>query len=179
MTSPKSNLTSIWQFSPSSLLALTSAYAIYEPITYYAIPALSSSSTVHDYYNHRKIPFPVVAAGDYLYSLILFLIAQQVIASTVTIGSPWLLGFLVFVAVQWTGDLAWYGLVTSAPTNVSSYINFFKRYTQQVGAWALVGDSIYGLFWFSLAQLILTNVPIWIQVGTIIAFLFGTLVVSI
>lgn len=172
----------LWQFGPQSLLALTAGYSIIEPISYYLIPQLSKSSTVKEYYNHKKIPFPIVASGDYLYSVILFILAQQVIsgiyggAKTVTIFD-WLIRFLIFCVVQWIGDFSWYKLITNiAPS--TKYIDFFQRYTKQVGAGALVGDSLYGLGWFSVSQLIAIYIPIWLQVVLVVAFIFGSIVVS-
>jgi hypothetical protein len=172
----------IWKFRPESLLALTAGYSVIEPISYYLIPSLSKSSTVKEYYNHKIIPFPIVASGDFLYSVILFLIAQQVISfvfsgtSAVTV-SDWLVRFLIFCAIQWTGDFTWYKLINNlAPS--TAYIDFFQRYTKQIGASALIGDSIYGLAWFSVAQLLALYAPVWLQLVLIISFVFGSIVVS-
>jgi hypothetical protein len=172
----------LWQFGPQSLLALTAGYSVIEPISYYLIPAISKSSTVKEYYNHKKIPFPIVASGDYLYSVILFIVAQQVIgtifggAKTVTIVD-WLIRFLIFCVVQWVGDFSWYKLITNISPS-TKYIDFFQRYTKQVGAGALIGDSLYGLGWFSVSQLIASYVPVWLQVVLVVSFIFGTIVVS-
>lgn len=172
----------IWEFSLQNILSLTAAYSIYEPITYAVIPKLSQSSTVQEYYNHKKVPFPVVVSGDYLYSLLLFLIAQQVISavfgnpSTLTI-TAWIQRFFTFCVVQWIGDFSWYKLITNIESS-STYIDFFKRYTKQVGASAIIGDSLYGLIWFSLTQFIASFCPMWLQIAFIVTFVFGTLVVS-
>ena len=104
---------SLWEFGPRSLLALTAGYAIIEPISYKLIPALSTSATVKEYYNHKKIPFGVVASGDYLYSVLLFLVAQQVIpvvfgAQAMMGWMDWLARYVVFMVVQVIGDFSWY-----------------------------------------------------------------------
>jgi hypothetical protein len=172
----------LWQFGPKSLLALTAGYSVIEPISYYVIPYLMKSPTVQEYYNHKQIPFPIVASGDFLYSVGLFLVAQQVI-SLVFAGVPslnpvgWLLRFLIFIGVQWAGDFTWYKIITNIKPS-TKYIDFFQRYTKQVGSGALIGDSLYGLIWFSVAQLLAIFSPSWIQVFLIIMFLFGTIVAS-
>ena len=173
---------SIWEFGPKSLIALTAAYAVIEPISYYLIPAISKSATVKEYYNHKRVPFPIVASGDYLYSVVLFLVAQQVIGTVFSSIAPaniggWLLRFLTFCGVQWTGDFTWYQIVSRLPRS-TKYIDFFQRYMKEVSSWALIGDSLYGLGWFGVAQLIASYVPMWLQIAAIVMFLFLTIVVS-
>jgi len=172
----------IWNFSFQNLLALTAAYAVYEPLTYYLYPKVLSSSTIQEYYNPQKVPFPIVVSGDYLYSVLLFLVAQQVIGLVFGYSAPlniveWLFRFLTFCGIQWTGDFSWYILVNSLKPS-TKYIDFFQRYSKQVGAGALLGDSAYGLGWFTLMQLFASYVPTWLQVFAVIAFIFGTIVVS-
>lgn len=172
----------IFRFSPESLLAWTAAYAMYEPLTYFAIPAVLRAPTVQEYYNYKKTPFAVVAFGDFIYSTFLFLVAQQVITGFFGAAAPttwmnWLSRFATFVGVQWIGDLSFYGIVSSLPP-VSRYIRFFQRYGADVGVGAPIGDSIYGLFWFLLTQAVARWFPAWLQVALIVLFSFGTLVVS-
>lgn len=172
----------IWEFNAKSLLALTAGYAIFEPISYKLIPALSKSSSVKEYYDHSKVPFGIVASGDYLYSILLFLLAQQVIP--IVFGTQvvkgvydWMLRFFVFCGVQWIGDFSWYKIITSIPAS-TKYIDFFQRYTKQVGAYALIGDSLYGLAWFTISQLLASYAPTWILVFLLVSFLFGSIVAS-
>jgi hypothetical protein len=172
----------IFQFSGTSLLAWGAAYAIYEPITYFVIPALLKSKTVQEYYNYKKTPFAIVAFGDFIYSTFLLLVAQQVIKYT--LGAPksisiatWILSFLMFVGVQWIGDLSFYSIIQQIPP-LTNYIDFFQRYTKEVGIGAAIADSIYGSFWFILTQLMASYASVWLQTTLITLFMFVTLVVS-
>jgi hypothetical protein len=172
----------IFQFSGKSLLAWCAAYGIYEPITYFIIPAVMKSKTVQEYYDYRKTPFAIVAFGDFIYSTFLLLVAQQVIkhtlGATISVSvATWILSFLVFVGVQWAGDLSFYSIIHSIPP-ITKYIDFFQRYTKEVGVGAVIGDSIYGTFWFILTQLMASFVPVWLQTTVITLFMFVTLAVS-
>ena len=176
----------IFTFSGQSLLAWTAAYAILEPASFILIPKISKAQTTQEYYT--KFPIPIVVFGDFIYSTFLFLIAQQVI--TILFKGPldskgglspntilqWSLRFLTFVGVQWTGDLSFFTLISNLKYK-NRYIDFFQRYGKDVTLGAPIGDSIYGLAWFILAQLML-YVPVWLQTTLITLFLFGTLVVS-
>lgn len=172
----------IFQFNSTSLLAWIAAYSIYEPITYFVIPAILKSKTVQEYYNYKKIPFAIVAFGDFIYSTFLLLVAQQVIKHT--IGAPsnislatWILSFLLFVGVQWVGDVSFFSFIQRIPP-ITKYIDFFQRYTKEVGIGAAIADSIYGIFWFILTQLMASYAPVWLQTTFITLFMFATLVVS-
>jgi len=173
-------MTDIFQFSAQSLLAWTASYAILEPASFYIIPMVSKGKTTQEYYS--KFPFAILAFGDFIYSTFLFLVSQQVIGVIFKQVSPktvieWLQRFLTFVAVQWTGDLSYFALISQLkPT--TKYIDFFQRYGKEATLGAPIGDSVYGLAWFILAQLTLTFSPIWLQTTAISLFLFGTLVVS-
>jgi len=169
----------IFTFSGQSLLAWTAAYAILEPASFVIIPNISKARTTQEYYT--QFPIPIVVFGDFIYSTFLFLIAQQVIG-LIFKGLPpttilqWSLRFLTFVAVQWTGDLSFFTLISHLkPSN--RYIDFFQRYGKDVTLGAPIGDSVYGLAWFILAQLML-YIPVWLQTTLITLFLFGTLVLS-
>jgi hypothetical protein len=172
----------IFKFGWQSLLAWSAAYCILEPASYYVIPAFSKSNTVAEYYDRVKTPVAMVVFGDYIYSTFLFLMAQYVIS--VIIGVPgdltiklWMLCFGTFVGVQWTGDLLFANIVNQL-TTTGKYIDFFKRYIKEVNVSAPIGDSIYGLFWLMLTQIVAVNAPVWIQVAAIVLFMFGTLVLS-
>lgn len=173
-------MTDIFQFSGQSLLAWTAAYAILEPASFYIIPMVSKGKTTQEYYS--KFPFAILAFGDFIYSTFLFLVSQQVIGLIFKQVSPktvieWLQRFLTFVAVQWTGDLSYFALISQLkPT--TKYIDFFQRYGKEATLGAPIGDSVYGLAWFILSQLTITYAPIWLQTTAISLFLFGTLVVS-
>lgn len=170
----------IFQFSPQSLLAWTASYAILEPASFYIIPQVSKAKTTQEYYS--KFPFAILAFGDFIYSTFLFLIAQQVISLVFKTSPPksiiqWLLRFAMFTAVQWTGDLSYFALISQLkPT--TKYIDFFQRYGKEAMLGAPIGDTVYGLAWFILAQLTLTYAPVWLQATAITLFMFGTLVVS-
>jgi hypothetical protein len=169
----------IFQFSAQSLLAWTASYAILEPASFYIIPMVSKGKTTQEYYS--KFPFAILAFGDFIYSTFLFLVAQQVIGLVFKTAAKsvldWVLRFLTFVAVQWTGDLSYFALISQLkPT--TKYIDFFQRYGKEATLGAPIGDSVYGLAWFILAQLTLAYAPIWLQTAAISLFLFGTLVVS-
>ena len=170
----------IFQFSPQSLIAWMAAYAVLEPASFYIIPKVSKGQTTQEYYS--KFQFAVVAFGDFIYSTFLFLVAQQVIALVFKQNPPksvvqWLLRFATFTAVQWTGDLSYFKLISQLkPT--TKYIDFFQRYGKEATLGAPIGDTVYGLAWFILAQLALSYAPLWSQIAAITLFLFGTLVVS-
>lgn len=173
-------MTDIFQFSAQSLLAWTAAYAVLEPASFYIIPMVSKGKTTQEYYS--KFPFAILAFGDFIYSTFLFLVSQQVIGLIFKQVSPktvieWLQRFLTFVAVQWTGDLSYFALISQLkPT--TKYIDFFQRYGKEATLGAPIGDSVYGLAWFILSQLTIMYAPIWLQTTAISLFLFGTLVVS-
>jgi len=170
----------IFQFSPQSLIAWMAAYAILEPASFYIIPKVVKGQTTQEYYS--KFPFAIVAFGDFIYSTFLLLIAQQVITVIFKHSPPksaiqWLLRFATFTAVQWTGDLSYFTLISKLkPT--TKYIDFFQRYGKEATLGAPIGDTVYGLAWFILAQLALSYAPLWSQITAITLFLFGTLVVS-
>jgi hypothetical protein len=168
---------SIFQFSGPGLLAWTAVYALWEPISYFLIRALSSARTVGEYYDPARMPVSVVFFGDFIYSTFILLMAQQVIARTVGVGS-WLAALGVFLGVQWVSDFLFYLFVTALPRGTSRYVDFFQRYTREVGVKALVGDSLYGIVWLAGSQVALTGVPAWAQLVAIVLFLFGTLMVS-
>ena len=136
--------------------------------------------TTQEYYS--KFPFAVVAFGDFIYSTFLLLIAQQVIALVFKGAAPtsiiqWLQRFAIFILVQWTGDISYFNIISKLkPT--TKYIDFFQRYGKEATLGAPIGDTIYGLAWFTLAQLTLNYAPLWLQTAAIVLFMFGTLVVS-
>jgi hypothetical protein len=168
---------SIFTFGPKSLLAWASSYAIWEPISYFLIRALSSAKTVGEYYDPRKTPVFIVFFGDFIYSTFLLLVAQQVIRYVLGSSANWGLGFLLFIATQWIGDFSFYKFVTALkPT--TRYIDFFQRYTKEVNVNAILGDSGYAAVWLTLAQIMASLVPVWTQVTLITLFMFGTLVFS-
>jgi hypothetical protein len=169
--------TSIFQFSPASLLAWSSAYAVWEPISYFLIRAMSQARTVGEYYDPARMPVGVVFFGDFIYSTFILLIAQQVIGR-VGLGASWLPALGMFLGVQWISDFLFYLFVTALPRGTSRYVDFFQRYTREVGVGALIGDSLYGIVWLTLSQAALTGVPAWTQLVAIVLFLFGTLMVS-
>jgi hypothetical protein len=91
-----------------------------------------------------------------------------------------IVGFAVFLVIQWIGDLSWYGLLQLWPPRWSGkYIDFFRRYTSDVSISAPIGDSLYGLVWFTLTWLCMTYVPQSLQIGAISLFMFGCLVLSV
>jgi hypothetical protein len=174
----------IFTFSTTNLVSWTAAYAILEPFSYYLFPALFKAQTTQDYYNPKKFPFPIVAFGDYIYSTILYLIAQQIIprvlatsaAGIPTVGA-WLLHFLVFTVIQWVGDLSFWNIIKRLkPT--TRYIDFFQRYGKEVGVGAPIGDTLYGILLLGLTQLVASNFPLWASLLAISVFMFGTLIVS-
>ncbi len=171
---------SIFQFSSSSLLAWTAAYAIWEPISYFVIRALSGAKTVGEYYDPNRMPIPIVFFGDYIYSTFILLIAQQVIGwagPTLLRPTGWIHALLLFLGIQWVSDFSFYQLISRVPP-VTRYIDFFQRYTKEVGVSAILGDSAYGVVWIALSQALASYVPAWLQITAITLFLFGTLVVS-
>ena len=167
---------SIFQFSPASLLGWSAAYAIWEPISYFLIRALSEARTVGEYYDPKRIPVAVVFFGDFIYSTFILLVSQALGAGVGARGLAANLG--VFLGTQWTSDYMWYLLVSALPKGTSRYVDFFQRYTREVGVGALVGDSLYGLVWLALSQTMISFVPSWAQLATVVLFMFGTLVVS-
>ena len=169
---------SVFQFSGSSLLAWTSAYALWEPVSYFLIRALSKARTVGEYYDPARIPVGVVFFGDYIYSTFILLIAQQVIGRILGSSGSWPAALAVFLGVQWLSDFIFYLFVTALPRGTSRYVDFFQRYTGEVGVGALVGDSLYGVVWLGLSQALMNGVPAWGQLVAIVLFLFGTLMVS-
>jgi hypothetical protein len=174
----------IWEFSIKSLSSWSAAYAIWEPISYILFPIMFKAGTVREYYNRSKFSFATVAAGDFLYSTVIFLVAQQVIGGIFGGGAAanlmeWSKRLLTFIGVQWISDLSFYGLVKSLPASLTPrYLDFFKRYGAEVGVGAPIGDTLYGIVWLSLTQIVATYVPNWIQLALIVAFLFFTLIVS-
>ena len=173
----------IWEFSTKSLGSWAAAYAVWEPISYLLIPTFVSAKTAKEYYNPKKFSFATVVTGDFLYSTMLFLVAQNVIGnlfgSSVANVFEWLKRFLIFIGIQWLGDISFYGLVKSLPEKYSpAYLEFFKRYGSEIGVNAIIGNSLYGIIWLSLTQIMATYVPDWIQLFLIVTFLFLTLVVS-
>ena len=172
----------IFAFGWQSLLAWSAAYCVLEPISYYVIPAFSRSKTVAEYYDIRRTPVAMVVFGDYIYSTLLFIIAQAVISNTVGSAASlsvlgWLLCFGIFTGVQWTGDLSFYSIVSQLP-KTGKYIDFFQRYGKEVSLFAPVGDTIYGFCWFLLTQGVAMTAPYWSQIAAIVLFMFGTLVLS-
>ena len=167
---------SIFQFSPASLLGWCAAYALWEPVSFFLIRATSKARTVGEYYDPQRMPVPVVFFGDFIYSTFILLVSQAVGAGLGIRGIVANLG--VFLGTQWTSDFLWYLLVSALPKGTSRYVDFFQRYTREVGVGALVGDSLYGLVWLALAQGLITYVPVWAQMAAIVLFMFGTLVVS-
>ncbi len=147
------------------------------PISHYLIRALSSARTVGEYYDPARMPVGIVFFGDFIYSTFILLVAQQVIARTVGVGS-WLAALGVFLGVQWVSDFLFYVFVSGLPRGTSRYVDFFQRYTREVGVGALVGDSLYGVVWLAASQAALSGVPVWGQLVAIVLFLFGTLMVS-
>jgi hypothetical protein len=174
----------IFKFSAENLLAWTSAYAIWEPISYYVFPAIFKAATTQEYYNRKVFNFGQVAFGDYIYSTILFLIAQYVITAgfgsgPITNWTEWSKRLLTFLGIQWAGDLSFYGIVKNIPREYSNrYIDFFQRYGKEVGVGAPIGDSLYGIVWFLIMQLITSQLSSWSQTLLITTFLFGTFIAS-
>ena len=173
----------IWEFSTKSLSSWASAYAIWEPISYILFPILFKAKTTQEYYNHKKFSFFTVATGDFLYSTLLFLVAQNVIGNLFgsSVGNlwEWSKRLITFIGIQWIGDLSFYAFVKGLPDRLTpKYLDFFKRYGADVGIGAPIGDSLYAIVWLSLTQIMATYVPSWIQLLLIVAFLFLTLIVT-
>ena len=174
----------IFQFSPQSLLAWTSAYAIWEPISYFIFPAIFKAATTQEYYNPRIFNFSIVAFGDYIYSTMVFLVAQYVItqyfgSSPASSMVEWSKRIATFLAIQWTGDLTFYQIIKSVPKSMSNkYIDFFQRYGKDVGIGAPIGDSLYAIVWLLITQFVTSNLAPWLQVFLISTFMFITLIVS-
>lgn len=174
----------IFQFSAENLMAWTSAYAIWEPISYYIFPAIFKASTTQEYYNRKVFNFGQVAFGDYIYSTILFLIAQYVITAWFGTSTPgnwteWIKRLSTFLGIQWAGDLTFYGIVKNIPHQYTNrYIDFFQRYGKEVGIGAPIGDSMYGIVWFLIMQLITAQLSTWSQTLLITTFLFGAFMAS-
>jgi hypothetical protein len=174
----------IWKFSGESLMNWVAAYSVWEPISYKLFPAYFKAKTTQEYYDKKNFSFATVATGDFLYSTMLFLVAQYGIGQFFGSGQvgglfEWIKRLLFFIGVQWVGDLSFYGIVKSLPAKwTPRYLDFFKRYGKDVGIGAPIGDSIYGIIWLSLTQLMATFVPAWLQVFLITSFLFLMLIVS-
>lgn len=174
----------IWEFSTKSISSWTAAYAVWEPISYVLFPMMFKASTVREYYNRKKFSFATVAAGDFLYSTVIFLIAQNIITNVFGMGAvaniiEWIKRLITFIGIQWIADLSFYGFVISLPDKFTpKYLDFFKRYGSEVGVGAPIGDTLYGIVWLSLTQIMATYIPNWIQLALITAFLFFTLIVS-
>jgi hypothetical protein len=173
----------IWEFSAKSLTSWASAYAIWEPISYIILPMIFKAKTTQEYYNPTRFSFATVVTGDFLYSTLLFLVAQNVIGkmfgSSVYNITDWSKRLLTFLGIQWIGDLSFYALVKGLPDRLTpKYLDFFKRYGADVGVGAPIGDSLYGIVWLSLTQVMATYVPNWLQLFFIVAFLFLTLILS-
>jgi hypothetical protein len=174
----------IFQFSPQSLLAWTSAYAIWEPISYFIFPAIFKAVTTQEYYNPKIFNFSIVAFGDFIYSTMLFLVAQYVITTYIGSGpastmTDWWKRVAAFLGIQWVGDLTFYQIIKSVPKSLSNkYIDFFQRYGKDVGIGAPIGDSLYGIVWLLITQFVTSNLAAWIQVFLIATFMFLTLIVS-
>ena len=172
----------IFTFSFDNLLSWSAAYAVYEPITYFLIPYISKSKTVAEYYNPAKTPVSIVTFGDYIYSTFLLLIAQIVITAFMGSGSPanimaWMYRFFIFIIIQWVGDISFYQIITKLePT--TKYIDFFQRYGKDVGISAPIGDSLYGVGWFILYQLMASFISTPIKMTLIVLFMFGVLIFS-
>lgn len=174
----------IFRFSADNLLAWTSAYAIWEPISYYVFPAIFKAATTQEYYSRKAFNFGQVAFGDYIYSTILFLIAQYVITAWFGVSAPvnwseWIKRLATFLGIQWAGDLTFYGIVKNIPSAYTNrYIDFFQRYGKDVGIGAPIGDSLYGIVWFLIMQLITSRLSTWSQTLLITTFLFGAFIAS-
>jgi len=174
----------IWNFSTNSLLNWAAAYAVWEPISYLIFPSIFKAKTTQEYYNHKKFSFFTVALGDFLYSTLIFLVAQYVIKGIFGTSSvlniwEWVKRLLTFIGIQWISDLGFYGIVKSIPDKLTPrYLDFFKRYGADVGIGAPIGDSLYGIVWLSLTQIMASYTPNWIQIFLITFFLFFTLIVS-
>ncbi len=174
----------IFHFSRENLLAWTSAYAIWEPISYYVFPAIFKASTTQEYYNRSAFNFGQVAFGDYIYSTILLLIAQYVITAWFGVSAPanwsdWAKRLATFLGIQWAGDLTFYGIVKNIPRAYTNrYIDFFQRYGKEVGIGAPIGDSLYGIVWFLIMQFITSHLSTWSQTLLITTFLFGAFMAS-
>lgn len=175
----------IWDFSTNSLQSWAAAYAVWEPISYLIFPSIFKAKTTQEYYSHKKFSFFTVASGDFLYSTLIFLVAQKVIsnifgaATTIANLWEWIKRLLIFIGVQWVSDLSFYGIVKSLPDKLTPrYLDFFKRYGADVGIGAPIGDSLYGIVWLSLTQIMATYIPNWVQLFLITFFLFFTLIVS-
>ena len=173
----------IFTFSYDNLISWSAAYAIYEPITYFLIPKIFGRKTVSEYYNPKKTPVSIVTFGDYIYSTFLLLVAQIVITSLMGAGAPsslvqWTIRFLMFIVIQWIGDLSFYQIISKLPSSTSKYVDFFQRYGKDVGIGAPIGDSLYGVGWFALYQIMASFVSTPIKITLIVLFMFGVLIFS-
>jgi hypothetical protein len=107
------------------------------------------------------------------------MVSKQLWGAPSTINlQGWLLRFATFLGVQWIGDLGFFAIISQLPGSTSGYIDFFRRYSKDVGIGAPIGDSLYGLVWFMLTQVMRTFASIWLQTVLIVLFMFGTLVLS-
>ena len=165
--------TTIFRYGEPALLAWTAAYALWEPVSYFLIRATSKARTVAEYYDPARMPVPIVFFGDYIYSTFIFIVALQMMRPQ----SAWLTNLGIFIGVRWVSDLLFYLFISQIPMGTTRYLDFFKRYSKEVGFSAVLGDSAYGIVWLGLAQGLL-SVPNWLQLLAIVVFLFGTLIVS-
>lgn len=145
-------------FSLTTLFYWTVAFTIVEALTILSFYRFAKAKTTAEYY--RDLPKWVSVGGDYVYSTLIFLAALWVFSYVRTnpmfSATPWF--FVVFIATQWVFDLT-YATIIQAMSAHTKYIDYFQRYIKEIGFFAALGDTIYGIIWLLILWFMLKYVP--------------------
>lgn len=168
------------------LLAWISAFVIIEAVANTFLWWRSrgaAHSAIHEYYH--RIPLMVVVLGDLTYSTLIFLTAIAMYARMYGTAIPSeyvsIARFAaIFVGIQWTFDLTWAAVVAGLRSRgiTNAYLDFFDRYMREIGIWAAIGDTLYGLMWLAMTYALLKYTGDLVKYALIFAGVFLAVVVG-
>lgn len=158
-------------FSLTTLFYWTVAFTILETLTILSFYRFANAKTTSEYY--RDLPKWTSVGGDYVYSTLIFLTALWVFSfvrkNPMFSATPWF--FVVFVATQWVFDLTYATIIQAIPAH-TRYINYFQRYIKEIGVFAAIGDTIYGISWLVILWFMLRYVPLKLALFILFFMLF-------
>ena len=145
-------------FSLTTLFYWTVAFTIVESFTILIFHRYATGKTTAEYY--RDLPKWVTVGGDYVYSTLIFLTALWIFSYVRRNPSfssiPWF--FVVFIITQLVFDITYATIIQMIPAH-TRYIDYFQRYIREMGLFAALGDTLYGIAWLLILWFMLTYVP--------------------
>jgi hypothetical protein len=151
----------MYTFTPDNLLNWIVAFCLFEiPMANFYLAISDKNSNVADWYSNKTINIWNVIAQDSLYvmcGIILTLRLFNYLTKKNYLSKNFRNFILTFILIQLIGDLTFAQVILRwTNTKATKWTNYFKNYINNSGFDALIGDSLYVIFW-SLSFYLVSN----------------------